>query len=210
VPISGGLYPWCWEVSEEDSFRALQGRQGRGAQGQQGSGQGGGSGRVSVTGQGVGQGWGWFGSMFGSGSGSKAGSGSGSGSGSSPALLVAPILQKLILNREPERVLRWVDRVSRWEIRRIIPSHLENNIRADGRDFRKAFAFLNPVEAEAGARAGAAGARTVEAGRPHPIFETQQPTNTQGTQPTVGDFALLQTLSKLFTRLGIVAEEVLL
>lgn len=57
-------------------------------------------------------------------------------------LLVAPILQKLILDREPERVAEWVDTVSQWPIQRIIPAHFENNIRASKTDFRKAFRFL--------------------------------------------------------------------
>ena len=57
-------------------------------------------------------------------------------------LLVAPILQKLILNREPERVLAWADRVARWPFRRIVPCHLSNNIKADGKMFRQAFSFL--------------------------------------------------------------------
>lgn len=57
-------------------------------------------------------------------------------------LLVAPILQKLILNREPERVLAWADEVARWPIRRIIPAHLANDIKASGVSFRRAFNFL--------------------------------------------------------------------
>lgn len=60
-------------------------------------------------------------------------------------LLVAPILQKLILNREPERVLAWADEVARWPIRRIIPAHLANNIvlgSDGGAEFRRAFDFL--------------------------------------------------------------------
>ena len=57
-------------------------------------------------------------------------------------LLVAPILQKLILNREPEKVLDWVDKVCEWPIERIIPCHFANNIKASSADFRKAFEFL--------------------------------------------------------------------
>ena len=61
-------------------------------------------------------------------------------------LLVAPILQKLILNREPERVLEWVERVSQWPIERIIPCHFANDIKATSADFRKAFEFLQEPE----------------------------------------------------------------
>jgi Domain of unknown function (DUF4336) len=57
-------------------------------------------------------------------------------------LLVAPILQLLIFNREPTAVLNWADKVSKWPIKRIIPCHLENDIAATGRDFRRAFNFL--------------------------------------------------------------------
>ena len=57
-------------------------------------------------------------------------------------LLVAPILQKLILNREPEKVLQWVDKVCLWPIERIIPCHFANDIKASSADFRKAFEFL--------------------------------------------------------------------
>ena len=57
-------------------------------------------------------------------------------------LLVAPILQKLILNREPERVLSWVDAVCKWPFSRIIPCHLSNDLKAGPREFRAAFDFL--------------------------------------------------------------------
>ena len=60
-------------------------------------------------------------------------------------LLVAPILQKLILNREPEKVLAWADQVAKWPIKRIIPCHLANDIKATGKDFRRAFNFLEDL-----------------------------------------------------------------
>jgi len=40
-------------------------------------------------------------------------------------LLVAPILQKLILNRYPIETLAFADKVSKWPIKRIIPAHLK-------------------------------------------------------------------------------------
>ena len=61
-------------------------------------------------------------------------------------LLVAPILQKLILNREPEKVLDWVNKVCEWPIERIIPCHFANDIKASSADFRKAFEFLQEPE----------------------------------------------------------------
>ncbi len=60
-------------------------------------------------------------------------------------LLVAPILQKLILNREPERVLEWADRVAKWPFTRIVPCHFANDIKAGPKDFRQAFTFLEDV-----------------------------------------------------------------
>ncbi|GMH98283.1 hypothetical protein TrVE_jg6137 [Triparma verrucosa] len=57
-------------------------------------------------------------------------------------LLVAPILQKLILNRNPVETLDFADTVSKWDIVRIIPAHLKNNLKYNGADYRAAFDFL--------------------------------------------------------------------
>lgn len=60
-------------------------------------------------------------------------------------LLVPPILQTLILNREPgtQEVLRWVDAVcTRFDFVRIIPCHFANDLAARPADLRKAFEFL--------------------------------------------------------------------
>lgn len=57
-------------------------------------------------------------------------------------IFVPPILRKLIFNREPEMVIEWADKVSQWPIKRIIPSHLANNLQATGKEFREAFRFL--------------------------------------------------------------------
>lgn len=56
--------------------------------------------------------------------------------------LVAPILQVLLLNRSPVEVLDFADKVSKWDIKRIIPAHLKNNLAFTGDDYRKAFGFL--------------------------------------------------------------------
>ncbi|MHA7927727.1 MAG: DUF4336 domain-containing protein, partial [Marinobacter sp.] len=57
------------------------------------------------------------------------------------ALFCPPILTKLILDREPEATLAWVDRVvSRFPgLERIIPCHLNNDVRASAQDFFHAF-----------------------------------------------------------------------
>jgi len=57
-------------------------------------------------------------------------------------LLVAPILQKLILNRYAIETLDFADRVAKWDIKRIIPAHLKNNLKYTGKDYRAAFSFL--------------------------------------------------------------------
>lgn len=57
-------------------------------------------------------------------------------------LLVAPILQTLILNREPIEVLDFADAVSKWNFERIIPAHFKNDLKYNGSDFRRAYTFL--------------------------------------------------------------------
>lgn len=57
-------------------------------------------------------------------------------------LFVAPILQRLILNRAPRETLDWADKVASWDFRQIIPCHFDSPIEAGPRQFRQAFAFL--------------------------------------------------------------------
>jgi len=57
-------------------------------------------------------------------------------------LLVAPILQKLILNRYPIETLEFADKVKKWPFTRIIPAHMKNNLKYTGNDYRAAFSFL--------------------------------------------------------------------
>ena len=54
-----------------------------------------------------------------------------------------PILTKLILDREPQRTLDWVDRiVRRFHFTHAIPGHLNNYVKATGREFAMAFDLL--------------------------------------------------------------------
>jgi len=108
---------------------------------------------------------------------------------SAQPLFVAPILRKLILNREPAKVLRWVDRVSSWGFKRVVPAHYENNVAATGRDFRAAFGFLR---AGSGSGSGSGAGAGAGAGR-------------AGAGANKADYRLLDTLSDLFTALGVVA-----
>lgn len=57
-------------------------------------------------------------------------------------IFVAPILQTLILNRDPQAAIAWADQVASWDFVRIIPCHFGNAIAATPSDFRQAFSFL--------------------------------------------------------------------
>ncbi|MBD2175550.1 DUF4336 domain-containing protein [Pseudanabaena sp. FACHB-1998] len=57
-------------------------------------------------------------------------------------IFVAPILQTLILNRDPQSVIQWANKVASWNFKRIIPCHFDNAIAATPNDFRQAFSFL--------------------------------------------------------------------
>jgi hypothetical protein len=57
-------------------------------------------------------------------------------------IFVAPILQALILNRDPQTVITWANKVASWNFVRIIPCHFDNAIAATPTDFRRAFSFL--------------------------------------------------------------------
>ena len=141
------------------------------------------------------------------------GKGGRTASRSSPALLVAPILQKLILNREPGRVLKWADKVSQWPIKRIIPAHFENDIKADGRSFRNAFNFLETGYAAfegsggSGSSSGGGGLSGLSF-----LFNGRSSTKSAAANAkanlagaTSDDLALLDVVSEVFTKLGIVA-----
>ena len=60
-------------------------------------------------------------------------------------IFVAPILQKLILNRDPEKVLAFVDLICKWDFKRVIPCHLVNDIKTNPKELRDAFSFLEQL-----------------------------------------------------------------
>ena len=94
------------------------------------------------------------------------------------SLFCPPILTKLILDREPQITLDWVDRVCQRfpDIKRIVPCHLNNDVKASAKDFSDAFEVLR-----------------------------SQPTSLKQQRPLVEDLALLQKASDLLTDLKIVA-----
>lgn len=59
-------------------------------------------------------------------------------------LRVAPILQTLILNRDPDGVWAWVDRLCRWPVEQVIPAHFAAPLATTPRQIRSAFNFLGP------------------------------------------------------------------
>jgi hypothetical protein len=59
-------------------------------------------------------------------------------------LRVAPILQELILNREPNRVLDWVETLAHWPIEQLIACHFAAPVATNPQQIRQAFVFLNP------------------------------------------------------------------
>ncbi|KAL3803941.1 hypothetical protein ACHAW5_001718 [Stephanodiscus triporus] len=95
-------------------------------------------------------------------------------------LFCPPILTKLILDREPERALEWVDRiVGRFDFARVIPGHLNNYVKADRREFAMAF---DPLRSDA----------RQPGGRAYP------------QRALAEDLALLQEASDILTQFGIV------
>ncbi|MDJ0635627.1 MAG: DUF4336 domain-containing protein [Xenococcaceae cyanobacterium MO_188.B29] len=62
-------------------------------------------------------------------------------------LFVAPILQTLILNREPKATLKWVEQVASWNFQRILPCHMASPIKTEPIQFCQAFSFLQQYSA---------------------------------------------------------------
>jgi hypothetical protein len=63
-------------------------------------------------------------------------------------LFVAPILQKLVLNRGPRLVIDWANQVAAWKFQRIIPCHLDAPVNTTPQAFRQAFSFLEQQPAQ--------------------------------------------------------------
>jgi hypothetical protein len=55
---------------------------------------------------------------------------------------VAPILQILILPQAPQKVIKWADKVARWNFQQIISCHFDAPIKVSPNQFRAAFSFL--------------------------------------------------------------------
>jgi hypothetical protein len=93
-------------------------------------------------------------------------------------LFCPPILTKLILDREPQATLEWVDRVvTRFpNMKRIVPCHLNNHVSATAQEFSNAFDALR-----------------------------SSPANRKSQRPLAEDLALLQEASDLLTKVRVVA-----
>jgi hypothetical protein len=95
-------------------------------------------------------------------------------------LFCPPILTKLILDREPQKTLEWVDRITkRFEFTHVIPGHLNNYVKAGPKEFSAAFDPLrsNPKD-----------------GRVYP------------QRALAEDLALLQEASDLLSKFGVVGK----
>ena len=57
-------------------------------------------------------------------------------------LLVAPILQQLILNRQPQETLNWANKIATWDFSRLISCHFDAPVAVRPEEFRRAFSFL--------------------------------------------------------------------
>ena len=57
-------------------------------------------------------------------------------------LLVAPILQQLILNRQPQETLDWANKIATWDFSRLISCHFDAPVAVRPEEFRRAFSFL--------------------------------------------------------------------
>ena len=91
-------------------------------------------------------------------------------------LFCPPILTKLILDREPQKTIEWVDKVvKRFDFQQVIPCHLNNNVKATPQDFLAAFNVLR-----------------------------SKPGTIANQQPLAEDLALLQEASDLLTKFGVV------
>ena len=62
-------------------------------------------------------------------------------------LVVAPILQTLIFNRDAQMVLDWADRIAQWDFEQVIPCHFSAPVSATPDEFRRAFNFLEKPNA---------------------------------------------------------------
>jgi hypothetical protein len=55
---------------------------------------------------------------------------------------VAPILQTLILDHNPQEVIAWANKIASWDFERIIPCHFDAPIATTPQQFRQAFAVF--------------------------------------------------------------------
>lgn len=55
--------------------------------------------------------------------------------------VVAPIIQ-IIFSRAPQAALKWVEKVSSWDFKRVVPAHFDAPIPMDSKEFGETFKFL--------------------------------------------------------------------
>jgi len=113
-------------------------------------------------------------------------------------LFCPPILTKLILDREPDRTMEWVDRiVQRFDFDHVIPGHLNNYVKADGNEFRMSFDVLLRDSNNDSVASVSQQQRDGKSDERSAYYNTQQ-------RVLPEDLALLQEASDVLTQLGIV------
>jgi hypothetical protein len=58
-------------------------------------------------------------------------------------LMVAPILQQLILSRQPHKTREWVAQIAEWDFQQVISCHFQAPVAANSDDWQRAFSFLD-------------------------------------------------------------------
>ena len=61
----------------------------------------------------------------------------------SKKLLVSPVLQTLVYSKNPEGSRDWIERITTWSFRRVIPAHFAAPIAAGPKDLRSVIDFVS-------------------------------------------------------------------
>jgi len=55
--------------------------------------------------------------------------------------LVAPVSRTLVLERIPDSVVDWINRITKWDIQQVIPCHFSAPVKANSQDIKDAYSF---------------------------------------------------------------------
>lgn len=120
-------------------------------------------------------------------------------------LFCPPILTKLILDREPDGTIEWVDRiVQRFDFNHVIPGHLNNYVRADRNEFRMSFDVLRGSSSSNDSASSASSSLSSLSQQQRDGNNDKRSTYNKQQRVLPEDLALLQEASDVLTHLGIV------